>query len=120
MTIILQFQSSFELTGYITVKNNMSKYLVHEFQSSFELTGYITVLDLMILASSSFQSSFELTGYITNNNIFTYTYYSVSKLFRAYRLYNWQTPSSVSDYYGDVSKLFRAYRLYNIQEIKHW
>ena len=37
------------------------------FQSSFELTGYITmlVIDLNDGVSEGFQSSFELTGYIT-------------------------------------------------------
>ena len=37
-----------------------------EFQSSFELTGYITTSDLYTTADLvRFQSSFELTGYIT-------------------------------------------------------
>ena len=35
------------------------------FQSSFELTGYITVMILCMNLSLQFQSSFELTGYIT-------------------------------------------------------
>ena len=36
------------------------------FQSSFELTGYITIaLSLNNVADAMFQSSFELTGYIT-------------------------------------------------------
>ena len=37
------------------------------FQSSFELTGYITGKDLFLneAGAFSFQSSFELTGYIT-------------------------------------------------------
>ena len=61
-----------------------------KFQSSFELTGYITLLNLlrqgvMLL----FQSSFELTGYITSNKIYVLDYdQHVSKLFRAYGLYN--------------------------------
>ena len=40
------------------------------FQSSFELTGYITVF-VNALADTKilFQSSFELTGYITEQNI---------------------------------------------------
>ena len=39
----------------------------YEFQSSFELTGYITDICFMIsFHLSSFQSSFELTGYITS------------------------------------------------------
>ena len=37
-----------------------------EFQSSFELTGYITVeMSILMVLSTVFQSSFELTGYIT-------------------------------------------------------
>ena len=36
------FQSSFELTGYITNKFLAKKEMVKMFQSSFELTGYIT------------------------------------------------------------------------------
>ena len=85
-----KFQSSFELTGYITQKwfavwqtlewvsklfrayglynSEILSGVGHEstFQSSFELTGYITIErrgyhDSMI----GFQSSFELTGYIT-------------------------------------------------------
>ena len=37
------------------------------FQSSFELTGYITVeMSILMVLSTVFQSSFELTGYITN------------------------------------------------------
>ena len=60
-----------------------------------------------------FQSSFELTGYITSDTECPEVDTIVSKLFRAYRLYN--------DKIGDenklsniVSKLFRAYRLYNV------
>ena len=59
-----------------------------------------------------FQSSFELTGYITtmagrfiNVNI-------VSKLFRAYGLYNGGY-NGLSFEIPKVSKLFRAYGLYN-------
>ena len=60
------------------------------FQSSFELTGYIT---LVVFSLSEvyipFQSSFELTGYITVKGLFPLPYFVlVSKLFRAYRLYN--------------------------------
>ena len=36
------FQSSFELTGYITKMIEAHERGVIEFQSSFELTGYIT------------------------------------------------------------------------------
>ena len=85
------FQSSFELTGYITLYscgvnyyqkvsklfrayrlynkyNFKDRGLVGVFQSSFELTGYITNPDAKIkLIPDSFQSSFELTGYITES-----------------------------------------------------
>ena len=60
------------------------------FQSSFELTGYITqylVLSIGILAL--FQSSFELTGYITKIKELRAVDNVVSKLFRAYGLYNY-------------------------------
>ena len=84
------FQSSFELTGYITVEMSILMVLSTVFQSSFELTGYITIrLEMRISYLILFQSSFELTGYITiwvfldsKINVI------VSKLFRAYRLYN--------------------------------
>ena len=37
------FQSSFELTGYITIAPELNiEYRNTKFQSSFELTGYIT------------------------------------------------------------------------------
>ena len=85
------FQSSFELTGYITLKKKRKKknrWL--QFQSSFELTGYITLI-LITIGSAA---------------------YEVSKLFRAYRLYN---DIAILRYVLSkfVSKLFRAYRLYN-------
>ena len=60
------FQSSFELTCYIT--NHISSIAVQAggFQSSFELTGYITLVVMPFNADfDGFQSSFELTGYIT-------------------------------------------------------
>ena len=62
-----------------------------KFQSSFELTGYITkTWNYYLPDKEMFQSSFELTGYITNRasakKIATLT--AVSKLFRAYGLYN--------------------------------
>ena len=66
------FQSSFELTGYITVKNSVRGLLLLLFQSSFELTGYITKFGV-------------------NNNIAE----PVSKLFRAYGLYNDNTLSLI-------------------------
>ena len=62
------FQSSFELTGYITILNNIGSISwFFGFQSSFELTGYITELtkDDIVVCLEMFQSSFELTGYIT-------------------------------------------------------
>ena len=61
-----QFQSSFELTGYITSLLVRSRKNMIEFQSSFELTGYITEEVLYgTFMVNTFQSSFELTGYIT-------------------------------------------------------
>ena len=60
------FQSSFELTGYITDKEGWIVGWIDEFQSSFELTGYITIKNVALcVACVVFQSSFELTGYIT-------------------------------------------------------
>ena len=63
----MEFQSSFELTGYITEFLKTSKeFDTVLFQSSFELTGYITPSCFLIgFESEKFQSSFELTGYIT-------------------------------------------------------
>ena len=63
---------------------------VEKFQSSFELTGYITNrINCGQSAGQSFQSSFELTGYITTfSNSTSQSSLSVSKLFRAYGLYN--------------------------------
>ena len=86
-----KFQSSFELTGYITMLSMITEQLILWFQSSFELTGYITCSVLVCIhhrrgvsklfrayvlynyegiegygnLSDAFQSSFELTGYIT-------------------------------------------------------
>ena len=39
-----EFQSSFELTGYITDSYVFQQKELLQFQSSFELTGYITTL----------------------------------------------------------------------------
>ena len=84
------------------------------FQSSFELTGYITISRMFLWQQISFQSSFELTGYITDNQISLYADDTlVSKLFRAYGLYNYQTLITLSKPVFFVSKLFRAYGLYN-------
>ena len=63
------FQSSFELTGYITKGLHKALESEEEFQSSFELTGYITLVVMPFNVDfDGFQSSFELTGYITNGN----------------------------------------------------
>ena len=60
------------------------------FQSSFELTGYITINPMQAPSTpQKFQSSFELTGYITQQPMIPMVNpIPVSKLFRAYRLYN--------------------------------
>ena len=60
-----------------------------------------------------FQSSFELTGYITLNTFLEgINKIPVSKLFRAYGLYN--GIKGTDQLFPDaVSKLFRAYGLYN-------
>ena len=75
--------------GYIT-KNMLDLCeVVYLFQSSFELMGYITLpLSLIKYDLLLFQSSFELMGYITDklNNVKDDVI--VSKLFRAYGLYN--------------------------------
>ena len=60
-----------------------------------------------------FQSSFELTCYITVSiNEIGAVSCLVSKLFRAYGLYNGKSPSKIAQRLK-VSKLFRAYGLYN-------
>ena len=62
-----------------------------------------------------FQSSFELTGYITGNARRKIAESeAVSKLFRAYGLYNHCINVFDTDGNEMVSKLFRAYGLYNI------
>ena len=67
----------------------------------------------MNLVLKLFQSSFELTGYITTKiHSLKILQKKVSKLFRAYRLYNWLSLQVVKQI-KIVSKLFRAYRLYN-------
>ena len=61
-----------------------------------------------------FQSSFELTCYITVSiNEIGAVSCLVSKLFRAYGLYNGKSPSKIAQRLK-VSKLFRAYGLYNL------
>ena len=66
------------------------------FQSSFELTGYITMSAIGHSATADmFQSSFELMGYITIAKIAgRIALVKVSKLFRAYGLYNYMTKNS--------------------------
>ena len=86
----LWFQSSFELMGYITLKECIEGETDYWFQSSFELMGYITVMGIFVLFYFiMFQSSFELMGYITQKLSSEQPVTSlVSKLFRAYGLYN--------------------------------
>ena len=85
----LAFQSSFELTGYITQLIITVTPTIVKFQSSFELTGYITWASRgKGIWVSGFQSSFELTGYITIIQKIRRNQREVSKLFRAYGLYN--------------------------------
>ena len=62
----ISFQSSFELTGYITKGCVDMINAILRFQSSFELTGYITEHLDLVTYHWKFQSSFELTGYITH------------------------------------------------------
>ena len=51
------FQSSFELTGYITINPMQAPSTPQKFQSSFELTGYITgKLTLEEYSGSSFKA----------------------------------------------------------------
>ena len=40
--VMLKFQSSFELMGYITLTRRKENLKFYRFQSSFELMGYIT------------------------------------------------------------------------------
>ena len=85
------------------------------FQSSFELTGYITTTSTTKRTpKEKFQSSFELTGYITDSSFFFFFSIKVSKLFRAYGLYNYDKLVVIILFGYFVSKLFRAYGLYNV------
>ena len=77
--------------GYITFFMEKPQEYMRPFQSSFELMGYITII-------------------IINND----TVVEVSKLFRAYGLYNIKVLCLTNRLYT-VSKLFRAYGLYNIK-----
>ena len=85
-----RFQSSFELTGYITWIVMKMILTIFQFQSSFELTGYITNENKNVAPIfNPFQNSFELTGYITMIHLIDINISCiVSKLFRAYGLYN--------------------------------
>ena len=76
--------------GYITVMGIFVLFYFIMFQSSFELMGYITVMGIFVLFYFiMFQSSFELMGYITQKLSSEQPVTSlVSKLFRAYGLYN--------------------------------
>ena len=58
----------FRAYGLYNDKYEVSAVTGFSFQSSFELTGYITAIKDYDLVNASlwFQSSFELTGYITN------------------------------------------------------
>ena len=50
---------------YNKENGKVTMHFFDEFQSSFELTGYITYNQGLSITFSLFQSSFELTGYIT-------------------------------------------------------
>ena len=88
----------------------------YEFQSSFELTGYITVVrmrykKLVMLVSKLFRAY----G-LYNESLYAILGMGrmpVSKLFRAYGLYN-MSPEDALKTLNEVSKLFRAYGLYNL------
>ena len=62
-----EFQSSFELTGYITVVRMRYKKLVMLVSKLFRAYGLYNSLTSIIIHEVHylFQSSFELTGYIT-------------------------------------------------------
>ena len=56
---------------YNGIKNGVKSVGSWGFQSSFELTGYITVQPKAFMGlDAKFQSSFELTGYITTYRIY--------------------------------------------------
>ena len=62
-----EFQSSFELTGYITAERRSDKErrLVSKLFRAYGLYNLILAISTRPLGAM-FQSSFELTGYITN------------------------------------------------------
>ena len=92
MMLILNLEVSklFRAYGLYNKYWHTARYIRFKFQSSFELTGYITMKNLICIVSLfMFQSSFELTGYITLINVvLPVPAAPVSKLFRAYGLYN--------------------------------
>ena len=65
---ITKFQSSFELTGYITqyVMFIMGHVEVSKLFRAYGLYNEI-MSDIVSIVKDKFQSSFELTGYITNS-----------------------------------------------------
>ena len=68
MTVVVDNEVSklFRAYGLYNISQPAPRYANIKFQSSFELTGYITsVLRMSLKPFSKFQSSFELTGYIT-------------------------------------------------------
>ena len=61
-----EFQSSFELTGYITKYYDVRKIYSNWVSKLFRAYGlYNIIVDKEGLVIGMFQSSFELTGYIT-------------------------------------------------------
>ena len=67
MVKMMMFQSSFELTGYITVNVSTDEVLMLDVSKLFRAYGLYNKDDIEISTPSNyeFQSSFELTGYIT-------------------------------------------------------
>ena len=69
-----------------------------------------------------FQSSFELTGYITvGDTSYKITNIKVSKLFRAYRLYNWIDESEIVKAAAEFQSSFEltgyiTYALWKVHE----
>ena len=65
MSIIVDVSKLFRAYGLYNLLKNFSSISSSGFQSSFELTGYITSPSVLSEGRCLFQSSFELTGYIT-------------------------------------------------------
>ena len=64
------FQSSFELTGYITVSVVGISKVVKNVSKLFRAYGLYNVVNRQhIDIQNQFQSSFELTGYITSSKV---------------------------------------------------